>query len=139
MVDPLEVMIAYLKSQLGDHVDDRVAAKHRFGGNWTPGTKCLVVRQDGGPPDLYAKIWVVRLELDFYGANTVEIAGLFAAIVAFTRSVNRLPVEITNNLALLHSFTQASGLSCPLYDPDLKMDYGMAFFNAIIAEEAVAA
>ena len=136
MIDPLEVMVVYLAAQMGSQVAGRVAAKHRFGTVWTVGQKAIAVHLDGGEPDLYAPVSNPRFELRFYGADTPEILGLWGTVVALSRAVNRLPVAVSGGAALLQSFTQASGLSL-LYDDEIKVNFGMAFFEAIIAEEAV--
>uniref|UniRef100_A0A6M3XDZ0 Tail protein n=2 Tax=viral metagenome TaxID=1070528 RepID=A0A6M3XDZ0_9ZZZZ len=136
MIDPLEVMVVYLAAQMGSQVAGRVAAKHRFGTAWTVGQAAIVVHPDGGSPDLYAPIQQVRFELDFYGADTPEILALWGTVVALSRAVNRNQVTVSGGAALLQSFTQASGPSL-LYDEEIKADFGMAFFEAIIAEEPV--
>lgn len=136
MIDPLEVMIAYVKNELSHLVGDRVAAKHRFGDAWKIGEMALAIGLDGGPPDLYAPISRPRLEVRFYAADTTAIVGLFGALATLARSTSRVPVAITDAKGLLQSFTRASELSL-LYDDDLKIDFGMAFFDAIVSEEAV--
>lgn len=136
MIDPLEVVIAYVKAEIG-LVEGRVASKHRFNNAWEIGQAAIVVRQDGGSPDIYVPVSYVRLELRFYGSNTPEIASLWGTVVALSRNTGRQAVTLSGGrVALLQILTQASGLSY-LFDEVIKIDYGLAFFNAIVAEQTV--
>jgi hypothetical protein len=137
MVDPLEVVIAYVKTKLSSSVGDRVASKQRFNEAWEVDQSALRIRQDGGNPDLYSQVSNIRVEVSMYGKDTPTISRLWGELVALTRQDTRDPVVITDgSTALLLSFNQDSGLSF-LFDEDLSSDYGMAFFSAIVAEEEV--
>lgn len=135
MIDPLESIIQWLTVDLTS-VSGRVAGKHRFTDTWQRGQKCVSVHLDDGMPELYGEIAVARLELRLYGKTPVEIAEVWAALATLSRTKKRFTVTTSQGVALVHYFLPSSGLSVP-FDDDLRMDVGVAFFTAMVAEVAV--
>jgi hypothetical protein len=138
MIDPLETVIAALALDvpLADLVGGRIAAKHRYGASWTVGQAGLAVYLSGGTPDLYRGQQEVRLELRAYAGSQVVAMRIWQRLVRISRELNRQVVNTANGKALLYALYQASGPSL-LFDPDLGMDFALAFFEAHVSEEAV--
>lgn len=136
VIDPLETVITWLETALTS-VSGRVAGKHRYGAGWTETQTGVSVHLDGGTPELYAPVAVPRFEVRIYADDQVKLMDVYRALVALSRANGRLAVVTTKGTALVHYFLPASGLSMP-YDETLRMDVGVCFFEAMIAEEATA-
>ena len=138
MVDPLEVVIAWLgqDADLANLVGTRIAAKHRYGVSWTAGLAGLAVRLDGGLPDLYAAVQEIRLDVRCYASTQQLAVQVWRRLVELSRDRERVPVLAASGSGLLYRFLQASGPSL-LYDTELKMDFVLCFFNALVSEDAL--
>ena len=135
MIDPLEIVIKWLKQDalLAELVSTRIAAKHRYGDGWKVTEAGLMVRLDGGLPDLYAEVQPVRLEMRCYGSSQTAAMAIWRRLVEVSRDTKRQPVLTENGGGLLYWLNQASGPSL-LYDTDVKLDFAMCFFDALVAE-----
>lgn len=134
-IDPLETIITWLETALTG-VSGRVAGKHRYGAGWTETQTGVSVHLDGGLPDLYTGISVSRLEVRIYATEQPAIMDVYRALVALCRANSRFTVVTTKGTALVQYFLPVSGLSMP-YDDVLRMDVGVAFFEAMVSEAAV--
>jgi len=135
VIDPLETVITWLETALTG-VSGRVAGKHRYGAGWTESQTGVSVHLDGGSPELYAPVATCRFELRIYATDQPSITTVWRALMALSRTTKRFNVTTTNGSALVHYFKPVSGLSIP-YDEVLRMDVGVVFFEAMIAEAAV--
>lgn len=137
MIDPLETIITWLEAALIS-VSGRVAGKHRYGGGgWTDSQTGVSVHLDGGPPDLYAPVIRLRLELRIYADDQVKVTGVWRDLIVLSRNTKRFSVAISGGkAALVHYFKPASGLSIP-YDEKLGMDVGVVFFDCLIGEKSL--
>jgi hypothetical protein len=134
-IDPIETLIQWLRTNLTT-VNGRVAGKHRYGEGWAETETGVSVHADGGPHDLYARVWDQRVEIRIYAVGTVNIVPVVKQLMSLSRENERFVVSTSGGNALVHYFTPESGLSL-LYDDDLKMDMGVLFFKSEISEEAV--
>lgn len=135
MVDPLEAAIALTASDadLVALVASQVAGKHKFGDGWGIPSKAVQLRLDGGLPDLYTPRQVVRLELRCYGESQAEAAAVYGAIVGLSRRTDRVRVTTGGGVALVYWLIFTSGPSL-LVDPDVDVDYVLAFMEASVSE-----
>ncbi len=141
MIDPLETVIAWLKQNalLTELVSTRIAAKHRYGQEnsesqrWPVTQAGLMVRLDGGIPDLDATLQPIRLEVRCYAPTQLQAMAIWRRLVEISRDTDRQAVLTTNGGGLLYRFNQSSGPSL-LYDSDVKLDFVMCFFDALVAE-----
>lgn len=149
MIDPLEVVLRYLRTDgaLTALVGDRIASKHRYGDAsraqagqgapyWNAGDAGVMVRLDGGDPELYGPLQNVRLEVRCYALSARDAMKVWRRLVELSRECDRLSVDTSDGAGLLHEFLQASGPST-LHDGDVGMDFVLAFFNASISEEEI--
>ncbi len=141
MVDPLEAVIKWLAADaaLAAIVSGRIAAKHRYADKrdgWPIDQPGLMVRLDGGAPDLYATLQPIRLEVRCYAPSQYLASRTWQRLVELSRETDRQPVLTSGGPALLYRFNQASGSSM-LFDPDLGLDFLMCFFEAMIAEAEI--
>ncbi len=139
MIDPLETVIAtlLLDEPLQALVGDRIAAKHRYGVEWTAGQAGIGVHLDGGEPDLYRPRQAVRIEVRMYAGSQAQAMKIWQRLVQISRYWSgRQAVNTSNGAALLYALYQASGPSL-LFDQELGMDFALAFFEAVVAEGAV--
>ncbi len=141
MIDPLETAIKWLQADaaLGALVSTRIAAKHRYGlsveqGGWGDSDAGLMVRLDGGSPDLYGTLQPIRLEVRCYATSQHLCSRTWQRLVEMSRECDRESVLTSTGSALLYRFNQTSGPSM-LYDPDVKLDMLMCFFEALVSEE----
>lgn len=136
MVDPLEAAVQLV---LGDATllglsGGQIAGKARYGGDWAVGSKSVVMRLDGGTPDIYAAVQDARIEVRCYAGSQAAAFGMIGAMIALGRVSSRVVVDLTGGgKALVHYFLQASGISY-LYDADVEMDYGLVFMQAMVVE-----
>jgi len=135
VIDPLEIVIKHLSADpaLAELVGTRIAAKHRYGNGWTVGQAGVMVRLDGGLPDLYGALQPVRLEIRCYAPSQVEAMALWRRLVEISRESERRPVLTSGGGGLLYRFNQASGPSL-LFDSDAKLDFVLCFFEALVNE-----
>lgn len=149
MIDPLEVVLQELRSDgaLAALVGDRIAAKHRYGADapldvaqgapgWSGGEAGLMVRLDGGEPELYGPLQNVRLEVRCYASSQRQAMQIWRRLVEISRNTDRVEVDTGDGVGLLHELLQASGPSF-LYDDTVGMDFVLSFFNASVGEESV--
>jgi hypothetical protein len=134
-IDPLEVIIKWLTNTL-TRVSGRVAGKHRYGSGWTEAQTGVSVRFDGGTFDNDSPIAVPRLEVLIHSNDMAAIVDVYRDLVKLGRDNVRFKVDTSKGTALVHYFKVQTPLST-LYDEDLRMDYGMVFFEAMVSEEAV--
>src|SRR5512134_150892 len=123
MIDALETVIAYLKSDadLNTLTAGRIAAKHKFGDGWEIPSKALQVRYDGGTPDLYVEWQRPRLEVRCYAESQAEASKVYRRLVAISRSTNRARVATSDGFGLLYWLLPASGASF-FIDPEARVD-----------------
>jgi len=135
MIDSLEAIIQYLlaDTDLGNLVGTRVAAKHRYGESWTVGDAGIMVRLDGGSPEIFVPVQQPRLEIRIYGDGTTAVTSVFFQLVTISRNTDREVVTLTGDDALMYWFLPISGLSM-LFDEEVGMDMGMVFFEACVGE-----
>lgn len=131
MINSLEVIIQYLKAS--GLSTSQIASKHRFGESWEAGSKAIVVRLDGGTPDIDVPVQDVRVEVRCYAASDYLALELLNEITALSRSINRELQNVSGGGGLLYFLNQTSGQSV-LFDPDLNMDFALQFFVAKISE-----
>ena len=134
VIDPLAVVIQHLKSA-GLSVT-QIAEKSRYGDTWAVGSRGIVVRLDGGSPEIDLPVQAVRLEVRCYAENSFYAMQVLGELITLSRSIDREPVVVGANTALLYYLVQASGPSV-LMDMDISMDFALMFFEAEIAESAV--
>ena len=144
-IDPTKVVIKHIDNDAGITalVEDRVAPKHRYGGDgdddWAlkpfP-VKAITIRADGGTPDVYTPVQVMRFEARCYGANPPEAMAVYQALVALTRSTERNAVVTEDGSGLLYLFLMSSGPSM-LYDTEIDVNYVLTFIDAAVHEQAV--
>lgn len=142
MIDPLETVIAWLRQDaaLVALVGTRLASKHRYGdptNGWPTTQTGLMVRLDGGLPDLYAALQPIRLEVRCYAPSQVQGMAIWRRLVEISRKTERRPVLTSTGSGLLYRLLQASGPSL-LYDSDVKLDFVMCFFEALVSEAEAA-
>jgi hypothetical protein len=143
MIDPLETVMAFLKldGELTTLVGDRIAAKRRFGqagqAAWTTGQTALVVRLNGGRPNIDVEVQEVSIEARCFAGSAFEAMKIWMRLVHLSREGVREPVNTSLGLGLLYSFLSASGPSL-LWDPEVGMDFVASFFDATVAEGALA-
>lgn len=141
MIDPIEAVLALLRAdaQLAALTGGRIASKQNYGrgrGQWEAGQVGLVVRPDGGLPDLDVPVQPLRLEADIYAPTQPQAVAVWLRLVALSRAVVRRVMTTTQGAALVYWLHQASGLSL-LHDRDLGMELALGFFEAQVAEEVV--
>ncbi len=139
MIDPLETVLKWLgqDAPLAALVETRLAAKHRYGDGWLVTQPGLMVRLDGGLPDLYGALQPIRLEVRAYAPSQVEAMAVWRRLVEISRTTERRPVLTSEGSGLLYRFNQASGPSL-LYDNDAKLDFVLCFFEALVSEDEAA-
>lgn len=135
VIDPLETIITWLETALTG-VSGRVAGKHRYGAGWTEGQTGVSVHLDGGTPDIYAPVADCRFEVRIYADDQVKVNDVWRALIALSRANKRFTVTTSHGDALVYYFKPVSGLSIP-YDDVLRMDVGVVFFEALVAEATV--
>ena len=137
MINALEATIQLMKTS-GLSVD-QIASKHRYGESgaaiWQPGSSSIVIRQDGGDLNLYVEVQTIRVEVRSFAKNDYLALELANEVYALTRSIERVEQKVSGGMALIYSFLPASGQS-QLFDPDLKMDFVLQFFNVQISEKS---
>lgn len=136
VIDPLETIITWLEAALTG-VSGRVAGKHRYGAGWTESHTGVSVHLDGGIPELYAPVATCRFEVRIYATEQPSVTTVWRELQTLSRANERFTVTTSLGDALVHYFKPVSGLSIP-YDEVLRMDVGVVFFEAMIAEAAVA-
>lgn len=135
VIDPLEAVITWLRNSL-TVVGGRVASKHRYGEGWTESQTGVSVHLDGGLPDLYAPVAMLRLEVRIYSDDQANVVSVWRDLVALSRTEKRFAVETSLGRALVQNFLPETSLSM-LYDDVLKMDVGVVFFGSTIGEDAI--
>ena len=118
IIDPLETVLQYLKQQSASLGISQIASQHHFGAGWKSDAAGLVVRLDGGPPDIYLPLHNVRLEMRFYGGSQAAALTLALGLVELSRQITRELVNTTSGPALLHCLLIDSGMSS-LYDEQM--------------------
>lgn len=143
MIDPLEAMVKWLERDL-TCVNGRVAGKHRYGipanktlvSAWQPDQVCVVVRLDDGSPELYGPIGIHRFEVRILNETRSPIFDTWRELITLSRASKRFEVVTSLGNVLMYYVAQSSGFSV-IRDADLKLEVGLVFFNALIAEEVI--
>jgi hypothetical protein len=140
MVDPLEAVLCYLRADtaLAALVSTRIDSRHRYGGTWTAAQSGLMVRLDGGQPNIDVALQPIRLEVRCYAPSQYQAMAIWKRLVEISRAVSRNSASVTGGKSLLYRLNQESGPSA-LYDTEVGMDFVMCFFSALVAEGAVLA
>ncbi|PKN98005.1 MAG: hypothetical protein CVU42_13865 [Chloroflexi bacterium HGW-Chloroflexi-4] len=138
MINGLEATIQLLKAS-GLSVD-QIASKHRYGesgvGVWKPGSRSIVIRQDGGDPNLYIEAQTIRIEVRFFASSDYLALELANELYELTKSIERVEQLVNGGTALIYSLLPTSGQS-QLFDQDLKMDFVLQFYNVQVSEKSV--
>ena len=142
MIDPVEALIslALTDAGLAALVGDRISLRHKFGagqGDWPLGSKALTFRWDSGNADPYIEVQTPRIEARCYGESFYEAGKVYQALVAWSRSVDRLQVETANGMALVYYALMDSAPGM-FIDPDLGAETLLVFMEAAVAEPATA-
>lgn len=135
MIDGLSVFIQYLKACADDgSVSTRqIASKARYGEDWVVKSASIVARADGGTPNIDLPVQNLRVEVRCYGESALIARKLLNELITLSRSENREPVTVENEIGLLYGFQQDSGPS-ELFDDDHEMDFALMFFAVQTAE-----
>lgn len=141
MIDPLETAIAYLRAQTGltTLVAGRIASKAHYGagpGAWPQGATSIVVTPSEWFAEVDVPVQPTRLAIRCYAEDQARAMEVWREVVEVSRAHRRCGVDTSEGRALLHSFVQASTPSL-LYDPDVQMDVCLAFFAAMVSEQAL--
>jgi hypothetical protein len=139
MIDPIEAVIAHLKSDadLVALVGDRIDTKHRYGGAWDrTADAALVITPSSGAVELYAPMQDLELELLAYAPTQHDAMLVWLRLIELSRSTDRAAVTVTGGDGLVYSLTQGSGPSL-LYDDGVGMDFVFCLFIARVGEEAI--
>ena len=132
MINPLAAFIQFLKVP-GNLSVKQIAEKPRYGEAWKAGSRSVVVRLDGGTPDLDLPVQTIRLEVRCFAENPYHATELLNELITLSRITDREAVVIGGESALIYEFWQESGPSL-LFDDDLNMDFALMFFGAKVAE-----
>lgn len=135
-IDPLEAIIKWLTAEFTP-AQGRVAGKHRYGVTWPVDLVGLVVRIDDASDELYGQTSKNRLEISIYGPNRAAIRAAWQALVDLCKTRRRFTVVTSQGTALVHYVNPSSGFSF-LRDKDVKLEMGVVFYEALVAEESVA-
>jgi hypothetical protein len=132
MINSLAAFIQYLKtpSLLST---PQIAEKPRYGEAWAAKSRSIVVRLDGGTPDLDLPVQPLRLEVRCFAEDAYHATELINEVISLSRTTARQPVILGSDTALIYEFWQESGPSL-LFDDDLNMDFALMFFGANISE-----
>ena len=136
MIDPLETAIQYLKGQSTALGTAQIASKHKYGDSWEAGSDSIVVRLDGGPPDHYVPVFNARLEVRCFGADEIACIELMLKLLKLVRDFERTRVTLEGDDALMYALNRDSGISMQ-WDPELKMDFCLGFFEVKVGEEGI--
>ena len=132
MINSLAAFIQYLKTPSLLSVT-HIAEKTRYGEAWAAGSRSIVVRLDGGTPDLDLPVQPLRLEVRCFAENPYYATELMNELISLSRTTARQPVILGRDTAVIYEFWQESGPSL-LFDDDLNMDFALMFFGAKISE-----
>ena len=138
MLDPLEPVLNYLlqDTELTALVGNRIAAKHRYGKGWQTSQAALTVLLDGGTPDIYVPVQVVRLEMRAFAASQADAMQIWRRLIEIARRTQRVTAPTTQGNALVYWMNQASGPSM-VFDQDIGVDSVLCFFEAAVGESAI--
>lgn len=134
ILDPLAAVIQYLKGA-GLSVT-QIAEKHRYGDTWLAGSRGIVVRLDGGNPEIDLPVQAIRLEVRCYAESSFYAMQVLGELITLSRSIDRESVVVGTDTALIYNLVQASGPSV-LQDADITMDFALMFFEAEVAEASL--
>ena len=131
MINSLAAFIKFLKAS--SLSTPQIAEKPRYGEAWAAKSRSIVVRLDGGEPDLDLPVQPIRLEVRCFAENPYYATELLNEVISLSRTTDREPVVLGSDTALIYGFWQESGPSL-LFDDDLNMDFALMFFGAKISE-----
>lgn len=123
MIDPLEAAIKFLlgRSELSS-LNRRIAAKHKYGEDWTLDQSSLVVILDDSDPDWYVQKQNIRLEVWSLAETDADAMNIWMTLVGLSRNVERTEVSTSLGTALVYSFLPESGPSyLPMPEKELQM------------------
>jgi hypothetical protein len=129
-----EAVIQFLKA--AGLSTSQIASKKHYGDGWEAGSPAIVVRQDGGDPNLYIPVRSIRLEIRCFAASDYAALTLMSEVSDVFVLAERQPQVVTGGTALIYWINEASGISA-LYDPDAAMHFALAFFEAAISRETI--
>ena len=94
MIDPLEAVLTLLRAdaELAGLTGGRIASKQNYGqgrGQWPAGQMGLVVKPDGGTPDLDVPVQPLRLEVNVYAPTQPQAVAVWLRLVELGRTVVR--------------------------------------------------
>jgi hypothetical protein len=138
MIDPLEAAIQFLlmRSELAG-LNSRIAAKHKYGEDWTTDQAGLVIILDDSEPNWYVPKQDVRLEVQSFAATDAAAMDTWMRMIEISRECNRVPVLTSQGDALVYSFLPESGPSY-LPDPELTMlKRVVSFWRIQVSEKAL--
>lgn len=140
MIDPLEAVLAWCKTQPGivAHVETRIAARHRYrltgGGGWADQAKALTIRMTpGATADLDGGSVPLRLEARAYGASSADALAVATALLSALHARNGRSVTTTRGgKALLYWLTPESAPALDV-DADTGFDVAILPLSASVA------
>ena len=133
-MNALEVVIQYLKA--ASLSTRQIASKSHWGDGWEPQSSGVVVRMDGGDPNLYEVINRERIEVRTYAADEIACMGLMEEVENACRKVQRFTQAVTGGTALIYWINPDSGRSV-LFDEDVQMPFTLQFFEAAISVKGI--
>ncbi len=135
-MEALEAVIQYLKG--AGLSTSQIASKTHYGDadGWDVGSPAIVVRLDGGDPNLYAVMNRARIEVRTFAMGDYAAMALMDEVATAFRKAERVDQAVTGGSALIYWINPESGKSI-LFDPDIQMDFGLQFFEAAISVKGI--
>jgi len=137
MIDPLEAAIQFLlgRTELSG-LEGRIAAKHKYGEEWTADQAGMAVILDDSNPNWYVQVQDVRLEVWSLAADDETAMDGWMALMEVSRAMSRTSVPTSQGNALVYAFLPESG---PSYLPaeDLEMKRVLSFWHIQVSEQGV--
>lgn len=133
-MEALEAVIQFLKLQ--GLSTSQIASKTHYGDDWEVDSPAIVVRLDGGDPNLYAVMNRARLEVRTFAAGDYAAMALMDEVATAFKAAERVDQVVSGGTALIYWINPESSKSM-LYDPDVKMDFALQFFEAAISVKGI--
>lgn len=135
MITLLATVIAYLATDadLLLEIDNRLASKHRFGGEgWeTPSSALTVQYTTGAIPDVDAGVERARLEVRCWGRSQEEAERVYARLMRITDALeHRVAVPLDSGEAALLYYLVPDDSPQFDRDPDIGVDFVRVFVAA---------
>lgn len=134
MINALEAIIQFLKA--GNLSTDQIASKGHFGDGWAAASKGVIVRLDGGSPDIYTPVVTPRLEIRCYGADDLEAMQLAMEVGARLKSANRTLQMTRSGTAMIYWALPETEVSLQ-WDDTTNQDFALMFYGCAISEQSI--